>query len=80
MPAKFVGVEPRRQQCQRVDVAEQSLDGCRRHATAGVGGVADILAEDWRIEYNTYRPHGSLDGLTPNACRDQWITNQNRLS
>jgi len=26
-----------------------------------------VLAEDWRIEYNTYRPHGSLDGLTPEA-------------
>ncbi len=24
-----------------------------------------VLAEDWRIEYNTYRPHGSLDFLTP---------------
>jgi len=23
-----------------------------------------VLAEDWRIEYNTYRPHGSLDFLT----------------
>jgi transposase InsO family protein len=38
-----------------------------------------VLAEDWRIEYNTYRPHGSLDGLTPEAYRQQWI-NQNRLS
>jgi transposase InsO family protein len=26
-----------------------------------------VLAEDWRIEYNTYRPHGSLDGLTPRS-------------
>ena len=26
-----------------------------------------VLAEDWRIEYNTYRPHGSLDWLTPDA-------------
>jgi transposase InsO family protein len=26
---------------------------------------AQVLAEDWRIEYNTHRPHGSLDGLTP---------------
>jgi putative transposase len=39
-----------------------------------------VLAEDWRIEYNTYRPHGSLDDLTPEAYRTEWINNQNRLS
>jgi len=39
-----------------------------------------VLAEDWRIEYNTYRPHGSLDGLTPKEFRQQWITNQKQLS
>src|SRR5512144_1079002 len=38
-----------------------------------------VLAEDWRIEYNTYRPHGSLDDLTPQAFRTEWITNQTRL-
>jgi putative transposase len=26
---------------------------------------AKIIIEDWRIEYNTYRPHSSLNGLTP---------------
>lgn len=26
---------------------------------------AKIIIEDWRIEYNTYRPHPALDGLTP---------------
>ncbi|MET8312380.1 integrase core domain-containing protein [Micromonospora sp. NPDC005173] len=35
-----------------------------------------VLAEDWRVEYNTYRPHGSLDWLTPEAFHDQWITNR----
>jgi putative transposase len=35
-----------------------------------------VLAEDWRIEYNTYRPHGSLDWLTPEAFHSQWITNR----
>ncbi|WP_080640800.1 integrase core domain-containing protein [Salinispora arenicola] len=24
-----------------------------------------VLAEEWRIECNTYRPHGSLDWLAP---------------
>jgi putative transposase len=39
-----------------------------------------VLAEDWRIEYNTYRPHGSLDGLTPQAYHQQWTNNQMQLS
>lgn len=37
---------------------------------------AQVLAEDWRIEYNTERPHGSLHGLTPAAFREQWITQE----
>lgn len=40
---------------------------------------AQVLAEDWRTEYNTERPHGSLRGLTPAAFRAQWI-NQPALS
>jgi transposase InsO family protein len=40
---------------------------------------AHVLAEDWRIQYNTERPHGSLHGLTPAAFREQW-TNQPALS
>jgi transposase InsO family protein len=39
-----------------------------------------VLAEDWRIEYNTYRPHGSLGGLTPEAFHQQWIKNHKQLS
>lgn len=41
---------------------------------------AKVLAEDWRIEYNTYRPHGSLGDLTPEAFRQQWLNNQPALS
>jgi putative transposase len=26
---------------------------------------AKVLIEDWRIQYNTYRPHSALGGLTP---------------
>jgi putative transposase len=31
-----------------------------------------VLAEDWRIEYNNYRPHGSLGFLSPTAFHRQW--------
>jgi len=37
---------------------------------------AQVLAEDWRVEYNTYRPHGSLNFLTPEAFREQWYTTE----
>ena len=33
---------------------------------------AAVLAEDWRIECDTYRPHGSLNDLTPEAFKQQW--------
>lgn len=33
---------------------------------------AQVLAEDRRIEYNTHRPHGSLNFLTPDEFRRQW--------
>jgi len=39
-----------------------------------------VLAEDWRIQYNTYRPHCSLDDLTSETFRAAWISNHNRLS
>jgi len=36
---------------------------------------AHVLIEDWRTEYNTWRPHSSLGGLTPaqyaDRCRHQ---------
>lgn len=42
---------------------------------------ANVIVEDWRIEYNTYRPHGSLGGLTPAQYHRQWtIENQPKLS
>jgi putative transposase len=30
---------------------------------------AEVVVEAWRIEYNTYRPHGALGGLTPAEVR-----------
>ncbi len=42
---------------------------------------AQVLVEDWRIEYNTYRPHSALGMLTPAEFADQWRrTNQPQLS
>ncbi len=26
---------------------------------------ARVITEDWRIKYNTYRPHSALGGFTP---------------
>ena len=38
---------------------------------------AQVLVGDWRTEYNTYRPHSALDGLTPADYAKQWRqTNQ----
>ena len=30
---------------------------------------AKLIIEDWRIEYNTYRPHSALNGLTTHRIR-----------
>ncbi len=35
---------------------------------------AQVLVEAWRIEYNTYRPHSSLDGLTPSEYAARWTS------
>lgn len=33
---------------------------------------AKKIIENWRKEYNTFRPHGSLNGLTPEEFRKGW--------
>lgn len=38
--------------------------------------VAQIVIEGWRIEYNTCRPHGSLDGMPPAAYAASWPERQ----
>jgi transposase InsO family protein len=40
---------------------------------------AQVLVEAWRIEYNTYRPHSSLGGLTPAEYAQRWTINQPAL-
>jgi hypothetical protein len=34
---------------------------------------AEVVVEAWRTEYNTYRPHSSLAGLTPVEFRARWL-------
>jgi len=34
------------------------------------GRQAQIIAENWRVEYNTYRPHSSLGYMTPEEFAD----------
>lgn len=41
---------------------------------------AKVLAEDFRIDYNGFRPHSSLGQLTPNEFAEEWHRNQARLS
>jgi transposase InsO family protein len=42
---------------------------------------AQVLIADWRIEYNTYRPHSALGMLTPAVFANQWRrTNPPNLS
>jgi putative transposase len=41
---------------------------------------AQVLVEDWRIEYNTLRPHSALGYLTPTDYAKAWTTNQPQLS
>jgi transposase InsO family protein len=37
---------------------------------------AQVLVQAWRTEYNNYRPHSALDGLTPAEYAGQWTTQQ----
>jgi putative transposase len=41
---------------------------------------ARVLVEDWRIEYNTLRPHSALGYLTPTDYATAWTTTHPALS
>jgi putative transposase len=41
---------------------------------------AQVLVEDWRIEYNTLRPHSALDYRTPAQYAQAWTTSHPALS
>lgn len=38
---------------------------------------AKALIEDWRMRYNEFRPHRSLNGLTPEAFAKEWQDKNN---
>jgi putative transposase len=39
---------------------------------------AEVIIEAWRVEYNVYRPHSSLGGLTPAEYAAGWTINPNQ--
>ncbi len=41
---------------------------------------ATAIVEAWRIEYNVYRPHSALDGLTPPSTPGSGPTNTSQHS
>ncbi len=41
---------------------------------------AHVLVQDWREEYNTYRPHSALGMLTPAEFADRWRKHQLQLT
>jgi len=57
-------------------------DECLNEHLFGNLKEAREIIEEWRTDYNTLRPHTSLDGLTPTefAARPTVGHNQNRLS
>ncbi len=63
----------------------ESYGGCLRDELLAVEQFdslleAQVLVADWRIEYNTYRPHSALGMLTPVEFAEQWRVNQPQLS
>ena len=55
----------------------ESFNGKLRDELLNVEEFADlrqaqVIVEDWRIEYNTYRPHSALGGLTPDQYAKTW--------
>jgi putative transposase len=63
----------------------ESFGGRRRDELLAVEAFsslleARVLIEDWRIEYNTVRPHSALGYLTPTDYAKAWTTTHPALS
>ncbi|RMH78215.1 MAG: transposase, partial [Actinomyces sp.] len=59
----------------------ESFNGRLRDECLNIEDFADLLEakvalEDWRIEYNTYRPHRAPGRLTPARFAAAWTDNQ----
>lgn len=59
----------------------ESFNGRLRHECLNQHYFGTIMEaretiENWRMEYNTFRPHGSLKGLTPEKFRCTWEARQ----
>jgi putative transposase len=49
-------------------------DECLNSNEFGSLTEARVIIEDWRIEYNTWRPHSSLGNQTPAEYAANWTT------
>ena len=68
--------------CRKYSMAMRLRDEClNEHVFTNLSEARRII-EEWRIDYNTNRPHTSLNGLTPTefAARPDQGHNQNKLS
>jgi hypothetical protein len=73
-----VPVQPGRDQLHRARITRaephvESFGGRLRDELLAVEAFdtlleAQVLVQDWRIEYNTVRPHSALGYLTPTDC------------
>ena len=51
-------------------------DECLNREVFRNGQEAQAIVENWRQEYNNYRPHSSLDYLTPAEFARRYYENQ----
>jgi putative transposase len=62
----------------------ESFNGRFRDECLNIEEFGDLpearhIVEDWRIEYNTFRPHSALGGLTPAEFAKGWTEQQREL-
>jgi putative transposase len=69
---RIVARTGRRPELLRMDNGPELLDGEIFETLL----EAQVLAEDFRIDYNTYRPHSSLEYLAPATFAEQWRVNE----
>ena len=43
-------------------------------------GKAQVLVEDWRIDYNTNRPHSALGMMAPERFAAGWQRSDNQIN